>query len=197
MSEFSENFRIFWEKEYIPYHKDKSLRIAHLAASGLSFYLLARFLVEFEVLSLLLIPLFHTGIIFAAHKIVAENYPLQWQEPLMASLADARLFLFWLAGASPYGSGDHASGGVSPSPAQAVAPASKTRPSQSKSSKSKSTRSKTAKSKSAATKPKAAPPASTSERSGKDPVKLKENASGNDSAAKQGTGKGGEDLSYE
>ena len=90
-------FERFWP-EFLTYHKDPVSRNVHIAATAIAIYLICRFLVELEIISLILAPLVHTGIVFAFHHFARGDKPLQRNSPVLATAGEFRMFFLWCAG---------------------------------------------------------------------------------------------------
>lgn len=97
MTDIKKEFHDYWP-EFLESVQTPVLRNIHLIATALALYFVLRFLVDLEILSLIAAPVLHTGIVFAAHNIVENNKPLQFKNPLLASMAEFRMLALWCGG---------------------------------------------------------------------------------------------------
>lgn len=97
MTNIKKDFNNYWP-EFLKSVKTPVLRNIHMIATALAIYFLLRFLVDLEILSLIAAPVLHIGIVFAAHNIVENNKPPQFNKPLLASMAEFRMLALWCGG---------------------------------------------------------------------------------------------------
>lgn len=97
MTDVKQDFENYWP-EFLDRVKEPVLRNTHLIATALAFYLLFRFLVDLEIFSLVAAPVLQIGIVLAAHNIVENKKPPQFDKPLLATFAEFRMLAMWCAG---------------------------------------------------------------------------------------------------